>query len=209
MECRICYDDTNQETLISPCLCRGTRKWVHRKCLDKWRLTSNNPQAKYKCLDCKFNYIFNKNFFYDKFENILKLISNNNFNFLLLYQMFIIFTIWFISFIYTDIFLQTNFIISYIFCSLFGFILSIISFILIKNKTHYYFCLSFDFKDIILLSTLLFLSFLSTIKLSIILISICIQIIIKIHVSTIYKIYIIYNNYIKHINDNEIIKYIN
>ena len=32
-ECRICY----LEEIISPCLCNGTGKWVHRECLEIWR----------------------------------------------------------------------------------------------------------------------------------------------------------------------------
>lgn len=33
MECRICLDDTEPETMICPCACRGTAAWIHRRCL--------------------------------------------------------------------------------------------------------------------------------------------------------------------------------
>lgn len=37
-ECRICFDgplDNNTESLLSPCKCDGTMKWVHSSCLNK------------------------------------------------------------------------------------------------------------------------------------------------------------------------------
>ena len=36
-ECRICFDQFDDDELISPCRCKGTSKWVHRGCLNKWR----------------------------------------------------------------------------------------------------------------------------------------------------------------------------
>ncbi|CAH8372251.1 unnamed protein product [Eruca vesicaria subsp. sativa] len=38
--CRICLEENNSsgdEELISPCMCKGTQKFVHRSCLDRWR----------------------------------------------------------------------------------------------------------------------------------------------------------------------------
>ncbi|KAJ6670016.1 hypothetical protein OIU85_022015, partial [Salix viminalis] len=37
-QCRICLD-IGGEGLIPPCDCKGTRKYVHRSCLDNWRST--------------------------------------------------------------------------------------------------------------------------------------------------------------------------
>ena len=34
-ECRICQSD-GEETLISPCKCSGSAKWVHESCIVKW-----------------------------------------------------------------------------------------------------------------------------------------------------------------------------
>lgn len=33
MECRICLDDSDPDTMIQPCVCRGTAAWIHRRCL--------------------------------------------------------------------------------------------------------------------------------------------------------------------------------
>lgn len=56
-ECRICYDSDVQEDLISPCNCKGTRKWVCRECLSKLR--------RYK--DDNICHICRKEFEYEKF----------------------------------------------------------------------------------------------------------------------------------------------
>ena len=52
--CRICFD--GGEGLIAPCLCTGTSKWVHRKCLDNWRATNYNPQCFTHCNTCNYKY---------------------------------------------------------------------------------------------------------------------------------------------------------
>jgi hypothetical protein len=54
--CRICQDpDTNTSELIVPCKCKGTIKYVHRHCLDEWRLTYTNFSY-YKCPNCLYDY---------------------------------------------------------------------------------------------------------------------------------------------------------
>ena len=55
-ECRICLDSGDQKTLIAPCLCAGTSKWVHRGCLDRWRAIKQNPRAFTHCSECGFEY---------------------------------------------------------------------------------------------------------------------------------------------------------
>ena len=35
VQCRICLSSDDHETLIAPCPCRGSAKWVHRECLDE------------------------------------------------------------------------------------------------------------------------------------------------------------------------------
>eukprot|EP00736_Rhodelphis_marinus_P002835 Rmarinus@m.3231 len=35
--CRICFDDGTVEDLISPCGCKGSQKYIHRSCLEKWQ----------------------------------------------------------------------------------------------------------------------------------------------------------------------------
>ena len=56
-ECRICFESTNQDDLISPCFCRGTSKWVHHVCLQTWRESSGNNEAKIKCMECNYEYV--------------------------------------------------------------------------------------------------------------------------------------------------------
>lgn len=33
--CRFCLDESSQETLVEPCLCRGSVRYVHRECLER------------------------------------------------------------------------------------------------------------------------------------------------------------------------------
>ncbi len=69
MECRFCFDgvQTNENKLISPCLCCGTQKYVHENCLAAWRQFANNSNH---CEVCGFLFIFeNDNF---NLENILE-----------------------------------------------------------------------------------------------------------------------------------------
>merc|ERR1711934_107345 len=42
--------------MIAPCLCRGTQKFVHRACLDRWRSTRTDT-AFSQCTECHFNYV--------------------------------------------------------------------------------------------------------------------------------------------------------
>ncbi|KAG8340752.1 RING variant domain [Trypanosoma vivax] len=52
--CRICHDE-DDEKLISPCECTGSVRWVHRSCLDKWRIESmdRNVENVNNCEICK------------------------------------------------------------------------------------------------------------------------------------------------------------
>ena len=61
MECRICFEDDNNETLFSPCKCSpckcsGSMKWIHNSCLQKWIHTKKNSI----CPVCKEEYIMKK-----------------------------------------------------------------------------------------------------------------------------------------------------
>lgn len=53
--CRICLEDDEPDTMISPCMCRGTSKWVHRSCLDQWRIHERD-RAFSQCTECNFTY---------------------------------------------------------------------------------------------------------------------------------------------------------
>ena len=55
-ECRICLSADDQDDLISPCLCSGTSKWVHRACLDRWRAVKHQTSAFTHCTECRFEF---------------------------------------------------------------------------------------------------------------------------------------------------------
>ena len=48
LSCRICHSVTDLETLVSPCLCTGSMKYVHESCLLNWLKSS----VKTKCELC-------------------------------------------------------------------------------------------------------------------------------------------------------------
>ena len=60
-ECRICLEEDDIENLISPCLCRGTTKYIHEKCLNEWRTLSENRENEKICPQCKFEYHLENN----------------------------------------------------------------------------------------------------------------------------------------------------
>jgi hypothetical protein len=54
--CRICFESGGNEEIFSPCLCRGSSKYVHRKCLMDWIRITDNDFAKKNCLECRCEY---------------------------------------------------------------------------------------------------------------------------------------------------------
>tara|TARA_B100000795_G_scaffold19451_1_gene12931 strand:+ start:3191 stop:4120 length:930 start_codon:yes stop_codon:yes gene_type:complete len=61
--CRICFceNDDEDNSLISPCLCKGTQKYIHVNCLNEWRnVNINNPEKRDNCEICKFNFIIHR-----------------------------------------------------------------------------------------------------------------------------------------------------
>jgi len=54
--CRICYMGPEAGKLISPCLCRGSIRYVHATCLHQWRNSAQTPNAFYECNMCKYRY---------------------------------------------------------------------------------------------------------------------------------------------------------
>lgn len=63
IQCRDCmssildFDNVYHNEMISPCQCKGSMKWRHRKCLDDWRrINKYNPQKYYFCEICKQPY---------------------------------------------------------------------------------------------------------------------------------------------------------
>jgi len=62
--CRICFSGEEEdedssvspEHLISPCMCRGSMRYVHLSCLTQWRQASANPRSFFECDNCKYRY---------------------------------------------------------------------------------------------------------------------------------------------------------
>lgn len=52
--CRICFEGGGE--LIAPCSCSGTSKWIHRSCLNRWRISGFNPRSLTNCCECGFQY---------------------------------------------------------------------------------------------------------------------------------------------------------
>lgn len=61
-ECKICFEHTNlpSNPLISPCACKGSQKYIHRQCLNTWRVYNTGAGAFYQCQTCKVDYQFTK-----------------------------------------------------------------------------------------------------------------------------------------------------
>ena len=58
--CRVCFEGdevrATQGPLFQPCLCNGSVKYIHVKCLERWRLSDTNSQCRYTCPQCKYTY---------------------------------------------------------------------------------------------------------------------------------------------------------
>ena len=63
-ECRICFEShsTREDPLISPCLCNGTSKWVHKSCIQHWRDVNRDTTAFFTCRECGYDYQIEKMF---------------------------------------------------------------------------------------------------------------------------------------------------
>lgn len=61
--CRICLDGDNESELgrlISPCLCKGSSRYIHLKCLEQWREMSPRKESFYRCDTCHYHYSFSR-----------------------------------------------------------------------------------------------------------------------------------------------------
>eukprot|EP00931_Biecheleriopsis_adriatica_P047895 TRINITY_DN27647_c0_g1_i1.p1 TRINITY_DN27647_c0_g1~~TRINITY_DN27647_c0_g1_i1.p1 ORF type:complete len:336 (+),score=64.14 TRINITY_DN27647_c0_g1_i1:71-1078(+) len=60
--CRICHGPETSDPLdplLSPCLCKGSVRWVHRSCLQQWRSQAGWPASKAcHCELCGFLYVY-------------------------------------------------------------------------------------------------------------------------------------------------------
>ena len=58
--CRYCLEKDYRE-YISPCLCKGGLKYIHRDCLNQWReVNISNPEKRNVCEICKYKYKFKR-----------------------------------------------------------------------------------------------------------------------------------------------------
>eukprot|EP01089_Gocevia_fonbrunei_P001034 TRINITY_DN1098_c0_g1_i2.p1 TRINITY_DN1098_c0_g1~~TRINITY_DN1098_c0_g1_i2.p1 ORF type:complete len:206 (-),score=-1.70 TRINITY_DN1098_c0_g1_i2:18-635(-) len=55
--CKICRCGTEEGCdFITPCLCKGSLKYVHMSCLNIWRSKSSNSSNYYRCSECHAQY---------------------------------------------------------------------------------------------------------------------------------------------------------
>lgn len=208
-ECRICFSEDNSENMISPCYCRGTSKWVHHECLNKWR-NSRNTNANKKCTECNFKYHYNEEILYknkkcDKFfDFILKT------DYLLLFSKFITFgiSVFFDNKKYNFFSFKNTIINNYLFCQFIFYIFAItfilLSLLFIKNKSLYYKNNKYNIKQILILSLFSFLSFKIFGILFILLFGLLFRNILVSHLKTIYVIKKLSCNNVKSFTDQEI-----
>ncbi|KAI9019739.1 hypothetical protein DFJ74DRAFT_707807 [Hyaloraphidium curvatum] len=62
--CRICFGGVEEEPelgrLFSPCLCKGTMRYVHINCLNEWRRKGVRQESFYQCDQCKYRFAFRR-----------------------------------------------------------------------------------------------------------------------------------------------------
>ena len=49
-------EDVELGRLLSPCMCKGSQRYVHEGCLESWRKMSPNQSSYWQCSICKFSY---------------------------------------------------------------------------------------------------------------------------------------------------------
>ncbi|KAF9965699.1 hypothetical protein BGZ73_001351, partial [Actinomortierella ambigua] len=63
--CRICFEtaataDSSLGRLISPCLCKGSSKYIHLGCLERWQQMSPKASSKFQCDTCHYQYAYSR-----------------------------------------------------------------------------------------------------------------------------------------------------
>ena len=59
-ECRICLEE-DEICNFNLHVYVGTTKYIHEKCLNEWRILSENRENEQICPQCKFKYILEEN----------------------------------------------------------------------------------------------------------------------------------------------------
>jgi len=70
--CRICLESEETRAtgrLFAPCICKGSMKFVHIKCLNEWRALATGTKNFYECPQCKFKYKIERTPLADFFED--------------------------------------------------------------------------------------------------------------------------------------------
>jgi len=57
-QCRICLEEDNKQNLVAPCVCNGTSKYIHPRCLTSWREQNINTPYFNTCIDCRQEYVY-------------------------------------------------------------------------------------------------------------------------------------------------------
>lgn len=62
INCWVCFgstEDDKEAEWVQPCKCRGTTKWVHQSCLQRWidEKQKGNSSASVSCPQCNAEYI--------------------------------------------------------------------------------------------------------------------------------------------------------
>lgn len=115
MECRFCFEDDEKDSMISPCKCDGTSKYVHKSCLSKWILYKKSNI----CPVCNQEYEFQPDIKPAPIKNqIIQYILEHDFCTTLITGFIIISVI--LTTLYLKIALQN--LVSSIYCTIFGMI---------------------------------------------------------------------------------------
>jgi len=66
MLCRFCFEpDTTPTSLVSPCRCSGSSKYVHKACLLRWQETTQIKRHKTHCQQCQTEYTIGTHALYE------------------------------------------------------------------------------------------------------------------------------------------------
>lgn len=59
--CRICLENDHLNNLIYPCRCTGNSKYIHKHCLNEWRILNANNDRFHKCEICDYRFVVSNN----------------------------------------------------------------------------------------------------------------------------------------------------
>lgn len=96
--CRICLEEENDgDDMIAPCKCDGTCKWVHRECLDKWRIGKFGMDPFYTCPNCHFKYEFEEHIETKEYRKLVLSFTLSTFCIVMAVLSFSSVCVWFIT----------------------------------------------------------------------------------------------------------------